>query len=180
MITDALGARPAAYYRGGLVFDLGAGTGHHLAGVLDALPPETFGLATDVSKAAVRVAARAHPRADAVVCDAWQPLPIADATVGVALDVFAPRPGAEFARVLRPDGVLLVVTPTAEHLPNSSSRSACCTSTRTRPTALGAARLAAFALIEQEPVGGVMHLEHAEIATLVGMGPSAWHTDPAR
>ena len=34
----------------------------------------------------------------------------------VLLNVFAPRNGAEFHRVLRPDGVLLVVTPAADHL----------------------------------------------------------------
>ncbi len=77
----------------------------------------TFGLATRCVEGG-RTGRRARPcrGADAIVCDAWQPLPIADGVVGVALDVFAPRPGAEFARVLRPDGVLLVVTPTAEHL----------------------------------------------------------------
>ncbi|HYP22333.1 MAG TPA: 23S rRNA methyltransferase, partial [Actinomycetota bacterium] len=56
----------------GPVVDLGAGTGHHLAGVL---AHEQAGLALDSSKHALRRAARAHPRIGAVGADAWGPLP---------------------------------------------------------------------------------------------------------
>jgi 23S rRNA (guanine745-N1)-methyltransferase len=96
-------------YSPGLVLDVGAGTGHHLAAVLDR-HPEARGLALDVAKPAARRAARAHPRAAAVVCDVWRRLPIADGCADLVLDVFAPRNGAEFARVLRPGGALVVVT----------------------------------------------------------------------
>ena len=56
--------------------DVGAGTGHHLAAVLDALP-DARGIAIDASPAALRRAARAHERAAAVGADAWKPLPLA-------------------------------------------------------------------------------------------------------
>ncbi|WP_338067460.1 putative RNA methyltransferase, partial [Crossiella equi] len=59
----------------GPVLDLGAGTGHYLAQVLDRAATGP-GLALDLSKFALRRAARAHPRAGAVVCDAWRPLPV--------------------------------------------------------------------------------------------------------
>ncbi len=180
MITEALGRAASAYHRGGLIFDLGAGPGHHLAGVLNALPPETLGLAADVSKPAVRAAARSHPHADAIVCDAWQPLPIADATIGVALDVFAPRPGAEFARILRPDGVLLVVTPTAEHLAELIEPLDLLHVDPAKGARVEANLGSAFSLEEQESLGSRMNLSHADVATLVGMGPSAWHTDLTR
>src|SRR2546430_8546360 len=45
----------------GLVVDVGAGTGYHLSAVLDA-HTDAVGLAVDVSKPALRRAARAHPR----------------------------------------------------------------------------------------------------------------------
>src|SRR5258705_9927810 len=90
----------------GLVLDVGAGTGHYLATVLDALPAH-HGVALDVAKAAVRRAARAHPRAAAVVADAWRGLPLADGCADLVLDIFAPRNGAEFRRVLRPGGTPL-------------------------------------------------------------------------
>src|SRR2546429_3123925 len=99
----------------GLVVDVGAGTGYHLAAVLDA-HPDAVGLAVDVSKPALRRAARSHPRAGAVLGDAWSGLPVADRAATVLLAVFAPRNGREFARVLAPDGVLLVVTPTGDHM----------------------------------------------------------------
>jgi hypothetical protein len=41
---------------------------------------------------------------------------LADGSVDLALSVFAPRNGAELARVLRPGGALMVVTPAPEHL----------------------------------------------------------------
>ena len=97
------------------VVDLGAGTGWYLARVLDRLPAAA-GLALDVSKPALRRAARAHARAAAVGCDAWGPLPLRDGVADAVLNVFAPRNAAEIARVLRRDGAALIVTAAAGHL----------------------------------------------------------------
>src|SRR5688572_20694208 len=99
----------------GCILDLGAGTGWYLARVLERLPGRQ-GLALDLSKHALRRAARAHPRIGAVACDAWAPLPLRDGVAALVLSVFAPRDGAEIARVLRPGGALVVVTPTDRHL----------------------------------------------------------------
>ncbi len=108
------GSGPAG--SGPVVLEIGAGTGHHLAGVLAALPAGAAGVAVDVSKYALRRAARAHPRIGAVAFDAAGPWPVADGCVDVLLDVFAPRNPAEMRRVLRPDGLLIVVTPEPGHL----------------------------------------------------------------
>lgn len=97
------------------VVDVGTGTGHYAAGVLDALPAARA-LGLDVSVAACRRAARAHPRLGVVTADAWGRLPVADAAVDVLLSVFSPRHPAEFVRVLRPDGVVITVTPRSDHL----------------------------------------------------------------
>jgi SAM-dependent methyltransferase len=113
LLADA--ARADAGPESLVVLDVGAGTGHHLAGVLAALP-QAHGVALDASRHASRRAARAHPRIAAVRTDVWQHVPLGDGTVDVALSVFAPRNGAELVRVLRPGGVVLVVTPTLEHL----------------------------------------------------------------
>jgi len=177
-ITEAL-ARGAEPHRtgDGLVLDVGAGTGHHLAGVLDRLP-DAYGLATDVSKPAVRRAARAHPRADAILCDAWQPLPLRDGSVGVALNVFAPRPGAEFARVLRDDGVLLVVTPTAEHLAGLVGPLGLLRVDPDKEERVSARLDRHFRLDRLDTVARPVTFTHDEVTAVVGMGPSAWHADP--
>ncbi|RZQ64786.1 putative RNA methyltransferase [Amycolatopsis suaedae] len=99
----------------GLVVDAGAGTGYYLAAVLDRAPGAT-GLALDVSAVALRRAAKAHPAITAAVWNLWEPWPVADDSAAVLLNVFAPRNGAEFARVLRPGGTLVVASPGPGHL----------------------------------------------------------------
>lgn len=98
----------------GVVADVGAGTGHHLAAVLEATG--RAGIALDSSTPALRRAARAHPRMAAVACDAWAALPLRDGAAAIVLNVFAPRNGAEIARILASGGALLAITPTERHL----------------------------------------------------------------
>ncbi|WP_449061698.1 putative RNA methyltransferase [Planomonospora algeriensis] len=161
---------------GAVVADAGAGTGYYLARVLDRLPGAA-GIALDVSKHAVRRAARAHPRLGAVVADVWRPLPVASGAVDVLLNVFAPRNGAEFARVLRPGGVLVVVTPTARHLEPLVERLGLLSvdESKERRTAesLGGRFAAAGRIVHEFP----MRLRRADVEAVVGMGPSAWHVD---
>lgn len=107
----AVAAAPAD----GTVVDVGCGTGYYLAGVLDQLPGAR-GLGLDTSVPALRVAARAHERAAAASWDVFRTFPLADSVADVLLDVFAPRNPAEFHRVLRPGGRLVVVRPTGHHL----------------------------------------------------------------
>ena len=112
-LTDAMVEVAAAEQ--GTILDLGAGTGHHLAALLDA-QPAALGIPLDVSAPACRRAARAHQHLAAVRADTWVRVPLADAAADLALVVFAPRNGPELARVLRPGGTLLVATPAPGHL----------------------------------------------------------------
>ncbi|MFJ3231916.1 methyltransferase domain-containing protein [Streptomyces sp. NPDC086787] len=118
-----VGARLAADAVSGqaTVVDVGCGTGYYLAGVLDQFPGAR-GLGLDASVPALRSAARAHDRAAAVAWDVFRPFPLADGMADVVLDVFAPRNPAEFHRVLRPTGRLIVVRPTGRHLAELRSR----------------------------------------------------------
>jgi 23S rRNA (guanine745-N1)-methyltransferase len=176
-ISAALASASPDGLDGGLVVDAGAGTGHHLTAVLDA-HPAAVGLALDVSKAAVRRAARAHPRAAAALCDTWRRLPLADGAAGVVLDVFAPRNGAEFHRILRPGGTLLVVTPTAGHLAELVGPLGLISVDAEKEDRVAASLSPWFAPVDEQRLESSLRLTHAEVGTLVGMGPSAWHTDP--
>jgi 23S rRNA (guanine745-N1)-methyltransferase len=156
------------------LLDLGGGTGHHLAGVLDRVPA-AVGVVLDSSRYAARRAARAHPRAAAVVADSWARLPVRDGAVDRVLVVFAPRNGPETARVLRPDGRLVVVTPAADHLGEIVGPLGLL---RVDPDK--AARLATSLEPHLQPVGTAsfrteLALDRAAVATLVGMGPHARH-----
>lgn len=97
-----------------LILDAGAGTGYHL-GTLLATMPETRGLALDLSPAGLRRAAKL-PRTLALGWDLWRPLPLRDSCLDVVLTVFAPRNPHEYARVLSPGGIAIVVTPRPRHL----------------------------------------------------------------
>ncbi|MBF9129768.1 23S rRNA methyltransferase [Plantactinospora sp. S1510] len=177
MATALAGDRAATYPE--LVVDAGAGTGRHLGAVLDALPGAT-GLALDVSKPALRRAARAHPRAGAALCDTWQGLPLVDGAAGLLLNVFAPRNGAEFRRVLRPDGALLVVTPDADHLGELVERLDLLRVDPAKEARVAGSLAEHFGTGQAGVHRRTLRLTRNEVRTLVGMGPSAWHTDPAR
>jgi 23S rRNA (guanine745-N1)-methyltransferase len=161
-----------------LVVDAGAGTGHHLAAVLDALP-DAVGLALDVSKPALRRAARAHPRAAAALCDTWGRLPLADGAAELLLNVFAPRNGAEFHRVLAPAGTLVVVTPAAEHLGELVDALGLLAVDPQKADRVAASLGERFELAGETFASRQLALTHVEVRTLVAMGPSAWHADPA-
>jgi 23S rRNA (guanine745-N1)-methyltransferase len=62
------------------------------------------------------MAARHYKDTCFIVASIKEPLPIASSTMRVLLNIFAPRNAAEFARVLVPDGLLLVVIPGPNHL----------------------------------------------------------------
>jgi 23S rRNA (guanine745-N1)-methyltransferase len=158
----------------GFVADVGAGTGYYLAAVLDRLPGH-LGLALDVSTPAVRRAARAHPRADAVAADTWHGLPLADGCADLVLNVFAPRNGAEFHRVLRPSGGLLVVTPRPDHLAGLEPPVAVDSAKAER---LHAALGPWFRLAGQTEHAYEVTVSGADAHRLVAMGPSARHEPP--
>jgi 23S rRNA (guanine745-N1)-methyltransferase len=175
-LSAALGEEARTGNAAGAVVDLGAGTGHHLARVLDALP-ERIGLALDASSAALRRAARAHPRAAAVGADAWRDLPVRDGAAALVLSVFAPRSPAEMARILAPDGALLAVTPTTRHLFELVGPLGLLSVPEDKADRLDEQLAAHFALSERRSVEHAMFLNREEATQLVRMGPSAWHVD---
>ena len=167
---------------GGAVVDVGAGTGHHLAAVLDALP-NARGIAIDASPAALRRAARAHGRAAAVGADAWKPLPLRDGIATIVLSVFAPRNAAEMARILAPPdggssgGTLLTVTPTTRHLHELVGPLGLLSVPDDKEDRLDAQLASHFTLASRRTIEHAMFLTRDECAQLVRMGPSAWHVD---
>jgi 23S rRNA (guanine745-N1)-methyltransferase len=173
--ADADAGAPAEAHPAAVVVDLGAGTGHHLASVVGR-SDHLVGIALDLSKPALRRAARRDPRIGAVLTDVWGPLPLGTGTATVVTCVFAPRNGPEIARVLRADGALVVATPTASHLAELVGPLGLLTVDPRKDERLAAGLAAHLEPAEDERlVEERWTLDHADVRAVVAMGPSADH-----
>ena len=174
-IADAAGAVTA----GGMLLDLGAGIGSYAAAALERMPGQ-IGIALDTSKPALQRAARAHPRLAAVGADVTGPLPLVDGAVALALDVFAPRNGAEYARVLAPGGTLVVVYSTTSHQRELVARLGLLTVDNLKEERLDKQLGRWLRRVDSVPLEWTMTLDPGAVRALVGMGPTAHHPDADR
>ncbi len=159
------------------VLEVGAGTGHYLVQALG--DDETaVGIALDVSKAAARMAARADSRVASVVADVWRRLPVRDHCLDAVLCVFAPRNLGEFARVLRPDGHFVVVTPKPEHLAGLRDAHGLLEVPAGKADQLQLAAAEFFELLGTTGLLRTRGVDARLAADLIAMGPNAFHRVP--
>jgi 23S rRNA (guanine745-N1)-methyltransferase len=161
----------------GAVADLGSGPGYYLERVLEAAPSR-FGIGIDNSKYAARRAARRHPRGGAVVADIWDEVPLKDDSVAVAVNVFAPRNGAEIRRILVPGGKLVVVTPEPSHLEQLIEPFSMISVDSDKEERLAATLSEVGEQLQTDRVDWQMKLSRSEVGDLVSMGPSSGRLDP--
>jgi 23S rRNA (guanine745-N1)-methyltransferase len=174
----AAAQRATADRQPGCVVDVGAGAGHYLSSVLDMLPGRV-GVALDVSKFALRRAARAHPRVAAIGCDAWQGIPLRTGSSAVVLSMFAPRNPAEMHRILADNGTLIVVSPTSRHLIELVWELELLKIEPEKQERIESALAPFCQLSSEDDWEFTMTLSHRDIVAAVAMGPSSWHTNVA-
>ncbi|QLQ15332.1 MAG: methyltransferase domain-containing protein [Micropruina sp.] len=160
-----------------VIVEVGAGNAFYLARALDARP-DARGLALDVSKAAARNAARAHPRAASIVADVWRGLPVRTGACDAVLAVFAPRNPAEFARVLRPGGRLVVAIPGPGHLAELRERYHLLEVPSDKRERLVTGLAEWFAHRHSARLLRAAPQPAERVADLIAMGPNAFHGTP--
>lgn len=178
-LADAVAdlAAPFLARPGAVVLDAGTGTGHYLHTILDRSDAAAIGL--DISKFALRRAARLNPTTANLVWDIWQPLPVADAAVDVITVIFAPRNPAEFTRVLRPGGRLIIVTPRPGHLAEIADMTGMLGIEADKAGRLAESMESHFAPAGSTDLDILLELRGKQLADLAFMGPAGHHLDRA-
>lgn len=99
--------------------DAGCGEGYFTTAIFNALfssgmGPKAAGI--DISKPAVRIAAKNSGKKIAFAVAGSSHIPVKDESIGILLSNFAPVCGKEFYRVLCPGGFLIISEPGVRHL----------------------------------------------------------------
>lgn len=157
-----------------VILDAGAGTGYYLQSVRKVLP-ESEAIALDISKFALRRAVRALPGALCLVWDVWRALPIADASVDVLLNIFAPRNPAEFGRVVSDNGILVVVTPLPHHLREVAAEAGLLNIRAGKSDDVASSLAGNFRELSSTRLEFPMKLSAKDIADVAAMGPAGHH-----
>lgn len=159
--------------RPAVVADLAGGTGYYLAGILDRLP-SACGVCLDLSTAALKRAARCHPRASAIGTDLNRPLPLADDSISVVTSFFGPRNVPEIRRVMSPGGIFAIVTPTDQHLIELIEPVGMVRVDQHKDERLQAT-LSPFELVAERKIEYRAAINQQQVRHIVEMGPSAHH-----
>lgn len=165
------------------ITDIGCGEGTYLDSLAQALRQERQPGAycfsgIDLSRDAVRLAARRCPFAQFAVADAWRKVPLLTGATAVILNIFAPRNPAEFARIAAPGTLLLVVIPRPGHLLSIRERFGLLAIEQDKREQVMAQMDAGFVLRSSALLEMALRLEGMAVADLVQMTPGGRHLSP--
>lgn len=172
-----------------LVVDVGCGTGYYLAVVGEELArrgKRARLLGLDAASEAAKITARRLAslqlpgiEGSAAVADLWRGLPLRPHVADVLLDIFAPRDAAEFARVLAPDGLLVILVPLPEHLGELRALAPLLDIEEAKVDRVVERLAPTFVVRSQETITTTVMLGGPALRDLVAMTPSARHIDTA-
>lgn len=159
------------------LLDCGCGEGHSLGALSESHDGQFFGV--DVSKEAVRCAAKRYKKTKWIVANGMRKLPFADRSLDAILSVLAPRNPEEFARILKPDGALILGVPGPNHLIELRSRLAANAGDFEEKADEAAAKCAPyFTETHRDILSYKQTLNATQIADLIQMTPIFWCSSP--
>lgn len=159
---------------GASVLDIGCGEGYYTAAFADVVAGRgghTVGL--DVSKSAIRAAARRYPQVSFCVASSHR-LPFEAASQDLVIRIYAPCKGEELARVVKPGGWVVTVTPGPRHLMALKGL----IYDEVRLHAPHTEALEGFTLRHAQSLEYEMRLTGQEAVALLQMTPFAWRAKP--
>ncbi|WON78313.1 23S rRNA (guanine(745)-N(1))-methyltransferase [Serratia sp. UGAL515B_01] len=155
------------------LLDIGCGEGYYTAAVAEQLSQlrriAVYGL--DVAKGAIRLAAKRYPMVSFCVASSHH-LPFADASLDAVLRIYAPCKAEELARVVKPGGVVITVSPGPRHLYQLKEM----VYQEVKLHAENGEQLGGFACEMSERLAYPMMLPGEQAANLLQMTPFAWRT----
>jgi 23S rRNA (guanine745-N1)-methyltransferase len=154
------------------LLDIGCGEGYYtdyFRQTLSQTESEISVHGLDISKIAIRYAAKAYPETHFCVASS-QRLPFADNSLDAIVRIYAPCKADELTRVLSSNGVIITVTPAARHLFQLKSLIYQNVVLHDEdPEAIDG-----FELINQQTLHYTMNLPGADAFSLLQMTPFAW------
>jgi 23S rRNA (guanine745-N1)-methyltransferase len=173
--ADAVEAASSASGKG--IVEVGSGTGYYIRYLRARLPPDDAYVGIDISKEALKVAARAEPRVTYALADVKRRIPILDGAALVLLDIFAPRNSKEFRRVLADDGALVVVVPDTAHMAELVHRFGLLKVPEDKAAEVTRELGDDLRLSDRQSVSYELRLPTRAAHDMIAMGPSARHVD---
>lgn len=166
-VHEAIASLLSTYLRPAGFLELGCGEGYY-SGALQQHWPAARGAAIDISKTAVRLAAKAHPRVSFAVASSFD-IPVASGSQELLLRIFAPSKESEVHRVLCEGGYYLELTPAPRHM--WALRSALYQTPKRHPVAR--AEIPGFETCVQELLEFEVAVAGEQLKDLVAMTPFA-------
>ncbi len=161
------------------LLDIGCGEGYYTRYFADAVAIQnTLWIGgIDISKEAIKRAAKSYSdRVDFAVASNVQ-LPLADQSMSIVTEIFAPDYPQEISRVLKDDGLFIHVTPGAGHL--YSLREMIYDTPQKHPPA--SMITTSLTVVEQHELAFDLHLaQNDDIANLLKMTPYYWQVNAQR
>ena len=156
------------------VLDIGCGEGYYTQAFAEiACQHGARMVGLDVSKSAIRAAARRYPQVMFCVASSHR-LPFEDSSIDGLIRIYAPCKAEELARVMKSQGIVITASPGPRHL--MELKGIIYDEVQLHPENSG--EIDGFNVVSQQTLAYEMRLTGPEAVALLQMTPFAWRAKP--